>query len=80
MGALGYDAAMVVLQAMKTAGAPNSKEILGELENLENFAGVSGDITLKGMGGNPPKRALIVSVTKDGFAFAKAYEPKDISN
>lgn len=79
MGALGYDAAWLVMDAMKRAAKPDSKDIMDALENTENLECVSGTITLKGMGGNPPKRALVVSVTKDGFSFAKAYEPKDIT-
>lgn len=78
MAALGYDATKLVLDALKRASAPNSKELISALENTENFAGVSGTITLKGMNGNPRKRALVVEVTAQGQAFRKSYEFDDI--
>jgi branched-chain amino acid transport system substrate-binding protein len=78
MGALGYDAAMLSLQALKNAKTKDAKGLTEALANTEGFEGVTGTITLKGMHGNPAKRALVVKVQEDGFAFAKAYEPKDI--
>jgi branched-chain amino acid transport system substrate-binding protein len=79
MGALGYDATMLTLQALKTSGARNSTDLARAIENTENFPGVSGSITLKGQNGDPPKRALVVRLTPEGQAFAKAYEHGDIS-
>ncbi len=82
MGALGYDATKLVIDAMKRlhdAGKEiNSKTLAEEIANTEGFRGVSGDITLKGKNGDPPKRALVVKVQKDGFVFEKAYEASDI--
>lgn len=75
MGALGYDATMLVCDALKRASALDSKALTEAIENTENFAGVSGSITLKGNNGNPPKRALVVEVTSTGQKFAKAFEP-----
>lgn len=82
MGALGYDAMAITLNALKNSATANSKAITEALEATENFAGVSGDIKLKGQNGNPPKRAIIVEVTKGGPAdfqkFAFAYTPDQI--
>lgn len=64
MAALGYDAAMVLLQSLKQAKSPDSKSLIDALNNEDGYKGVSGDITLKGHNGNPPKRALVVEVTK----------------
>jgi len=64
MAALGYDAMALTLDALKRASALNSRALLEAIENTTDFKGVSGDITLKGMGGNPPKRAIVVEVTK----------------
>lgn len=75
MGALGYDATMLVCDALKRADALNSKALTVAIENTENFPGVSGMITLKGNRGNPPKRALVVEVTETGQRFVKAFEP-----
>lgn len=83
MAALGYDAMALTLDAMKRAGKASSKPLIEALENTENFQAVSGDITLKGMNGNPPKRAIVVEVTKKDAngnwqKFAKDYVPGDI--
>lgn len=87
MGALGYDATRLAIDAVKRAfasakGQPvNSKLVIDALENTENFKGVSGSITLKGQGGNPPKRALVVEIQADGKQkFRKAYEYAEIMN
>jgi branched-chain amino acid transport system substrate-binding protein len=76
MGALGYDATMVTLNGLKNAKELNSKSLIEALENTENFAGVSGAITLKGKNGDPPKRALIVGLDPVGMkqVFKKAYD------
>lgn len=79
MGALAFDAAAVVGDALKRcpAGDVSSKTLAAALHETDGFRGVSGDITFKGHGGNPPKRALVVELTKDGQVFRKAYEVTD---
>ena len=79
MGALGYDATMLALDAIKRAKSQDSAGVIAALDETENLKLVSGDVTLKGRGGNPSKRALVVEVTQAGFVFRKAYEPKDLS-
>jgi len=84
MGALGYDATALTLDALKRAKGPDSKSLIEALEATENYPGVSGDITLKGMNGNPPKRAIVVQVTKKDASgswqkFAKDYVPADLN-
>ena len=64
MAALGYDATMVVLDALKRAKGMDSKSLTDAIADTTDFKGVSGDITLKGENGNPPKRAIVVEVTK----------------
>ena len=78
MGALGYDGTMLMLDSLKAAKAPDSKDLIDTINNTENFHGVSGDITLKGMDGNPHKRALMVELQPEGQVFRKAYEWNDI--
>lgn len=78
MGALGYDAIGLVGDALKRAKSATPADLLTAISETENFAGVSGAITLKGMGGNPPKRALVVELQKEGQVFAKAYEVTDV--
>ncbi|RYG40682.1 ethanolamine utilization protein EutJ, partial [bacterium] len=82
MAALGYDATKLLIDAIKRAGKDSdSKAIITALNDTEGFEGVSGTITLKGKGGNPEKRALVVEVRpqSEGFqVFAKAYEASEI--
>ncbi|HWA83297.1 MAG TPA: ABC transporter substrate-binding protein, partial [Fimbriimonadaceae bacterium] len=77
MGALGYDATALTLDALKRAKTKDSKGLLEAIADTEGFKGVSGVITLKGMHGNPPKRALVVQLQNDPNnpqVFAKAYD------
>ncbi|MCC7433849.1 MAG: ABC transporter substrate-binding protein [Methanoregulaceae archaeon] len=79
MGALGYDAVGVALDALKRASDVNSAEsVLAAISETEGFAGVSGVITLKGSGGNPDKRALVVKLAKEGQVYEKAYEVSEV--
>lgn len=81
MGALGYDGAKLMMDAIKRAmdkGGKKSRDISAAIEDTTDFPGVSGKITLKGQGGNPSKPALVVKVTKDGFVFEKSYAPEDL--
>lgn len=81
MAALGYDAAAVGLDAIKRAKSPDTAGIIAALDETENFAAVSGTITLKGGNGNPTKQALVVEIRphSEGFqVFRKAYTPEMI--
>jgi len=78
MGALGYDAAALMIDAIKRAGSTEKQPIIDALENTVDFPGVSGNISLKGMGGNPMKQALVVEVEKTGFKAVKSYSFEDI--
>lgn len=83
MGALGYDAAKLMIDSIKRAldnGGKKSRDVSKALEDTVDFSGVSGKITLKGQGGNPSKPALVVKVTKNGFVPEKSYTPEDIKN
>lgn len=83
MAALGYDAMALTLDALKRSKGLDSKDLIAAIEDTTNYPGITGDITLKGMNGNPPKRALVVEVTKKDAQgqwqkFAKAYTPADL--
>lgn len=84
MAALGYDATALTLDALKRAKGADSKSLSDAIESTENFAGVSGDIKMTGMKGNPPKRAIVVEVTKKDAQgnwqkFAFDYTPETIN-
>jgi branched-chain amino acid transport system substrate-binding protein len=77
MGALGYDAMMLTLQALKKATTKDKAGLLAAINDTVDFPGVSGKITLKGMNGDPPKRAIVVQLKNDPAnpqLFVKAYE------
>lgn len=79
MGALGYDAVGVALDALKRSSDVNDPaSVLAAISETEGFAGVSGVITLKGSGGNPDKRALVVKLEKEGQVYEKAYEVSEV--
>lgn len=78
MGALGYDATLLVCEALKRSTALTSEALIAAIEDTVDFPGVSGAITLKGMNGNPPKRALVVEVTSTGQVAKKAYEADSV--
>ena len=74
MGALAYDATMLACDALKRAKTKDAAGLQAAIADTVDFKGVSGNITLKGKNGNPPKRALVVQLTKEGQVFAKAYD------
>ncbi|MHB8635825.1 MAG: ABC transporter substrate-binding protein [Fimbriimonadaceae bacterium] len=81
MGALGYDAAGVALDALKRAKSATPQDLRDAIDATDNFHGVSGDITLKGHHGDPPKRAIVVELTSDKQnpqVFRKAYNYADV--
>jgi branched-chain amino acid transport system substrate-binding protein len=78
MGALGYDAAKLTLDALARAKGLSAKDLIAAIDETEGFKGVSGTITLKGQNGDPLKDALIVKVTRTGFDFFKSYSPDQL--
>jgi branched-chain amino acid transport system substrate-binding protein len=83
MAALGYDAVSLMLDALKRSKGLDSKDLTDAIADTTDFHGVTGDITLKGMNGNPPKRALVVQVTPmdaqgQWQKFAIAYTPDQV--
>ena len=78
MGALAYDAMKLVLERMKATKATDAASLTAAIADTVDFPGVSGKITLKGMHGDPPKRALVVKLTKDGQVFEKEFEPGEL--
>ena len=70
MAVLGYDAAMVVFDAIKRAGVAEGPKIRDALAQTTGFKGVSGDITMDANRNAKDKKIMIVGV-KDGKQFLK---------
>ena len=72
----------LTIDALKRAKSQDSRGLLNSLEDTVDFKGVSGNITLKGMNGNPPKKLIVVQVVPKNGAnwqkFATSYTPDQI--
>ncbi len=64
MAPLGYDAALVLLDALKRAESLDSKSLMKAIAETKNLQAVSGTITI-GPDGNAEKSILILQVTKE---------------
>ena len=65
LAALGYDAAYLMADAIKRAGAADPVKIKDALATTKGFVGVTGTITMDDKH-NPVKSAVILSFDKDG--------------
>lgn len=70
MGALGYDAALVLIEAIKNAKSLDSRGIMESIAQTKDVKGVSGNISM-GKDGNAQKPALVLKVERDGFVPVK---------
>ena len=71
---LGYDAVMLLVDALKRAGTTDNGKLRDALAGTKNFKGVTGIITLDAQR-NPTKSAVIL-VVKDGkFQFVESIVP-----
>ncbi|MCH8275823.1 MAG: ABC transporter substrate-binding protein [Armatimonadetes bacterium] len=66
MGAVSYDAAGVLLDALRRAETLDSPGIIKAIQDTKDFPGVSGSITI-GDDGNAEKAILVLEVTEEGF-------------
>lgn len=73
--ALGYDAYMVIIDAIEKAGSADPKAIRDELAKIEGFVGATGNITLD-ENGDAVKSAVINKVENGEFVYLTTVEPK----
>ncbi len=72
VSALGYDAYMVVVDAIERAGATDGESIRVALTETDAFEGVTGSITFDELG-DAQKNMAVIKTVKDGeFVFVKA--------
>ncbi|PLV59867.1 ABC transporter substrate-binding protein [Thermotoga sp. KOL6] len=77
LNALGYDAYMVLLDAIERAGSFDTEKIAEEIRKTRNFEGATGIINID-ENGNAIK-SVVVNVVKNGaFDFEAVINPSDI--
>jgi branched-chain amino acid transport system substrate-binding protein len=74
MAALGYDAAMVLADAIKRAGTTDSAKLRDALAATKNLPGVTGDTTLDAQR-NASKAAVVIAVKDGQFKFLETVAP-----
>jgi branched-chain amino acid transport system substrate-binding protein len=72
VSALGYDAYMVVLDAIERAGVTDGESIQAALNATDNFEGVTGTVTFDALGDAQKNMAVIKTVTNGEFVFLQA--------
>jgi branched-chain amino acid transport system substrate-binding protein len=74
LAALGYDAALVAIDAMNRAKELSSQAIRDEIENTKDFQGVAGKITLD-ENHNAVKSAVVIGVKDNKPYYVATVEP-----
>jgi branched-chain amino acid transport system substrate-binding protein len=74
MAPLGYDAMMVLAQAINTAGSTEGPKIRDALAGIKNFDGVTGRITID-PNRNATKAAVVLKVNSKGNDFVASVAP-----
>src|SRR4030067_1762922 len=75
MGVLGYDAAMVLFEAIKRAGMADPKKIRDEIAATKDFEGVSGKITIDASR-NASKAAGVIKIEQGKLKFVESVPPE----
>lgn len=74
MAALGYDAYMLVIDAIEKAGSADPKAIRDAIAATENFPGVTGSITINDTG-DAVKDAVVLTVQDGAFKYLATVKP-----
>ena len=74
MGALGYDAAMILVDAIKRAGSARPDSIRAALATTKDFKGVTGIISLDA-DRNAVKSAVVLEVRDGKYVFKESVAP-----
>ncbi|MSU23712.1 MAG: ABC transporter substrate-binding protein [Opitutus sp.] len=74
LSALGYDSAMMLIDAIKRAGTTDGPKLRDAIAATKNFPGAAGTITLDA-NRNPTKSAVVLTVKNGKFAFVQDVSP-----
>ena len=74
MAVLGYDAAMVLVEAIRRAGVLDTRKIRDEIAATRDFQGVSGKITIDS-NRNAEKSAVVIKITEGKLVYTETVSP-----
>jgi branched-chain amino acid transport system substrate-binding protein len=74
LSALGYDSAMLLVDALKRAGTTESAALRRAIAETKNFPGVTGSISFDAHR-NPTKPAVVLTVKNGAFHFVQSVAP-----
>jgi branched-chain amino acid transport system substrate-binding protein len=74
MAVLGYDAALILADAIRSAGSLEGSKIRDELSKIKNFEGISGFITIDN-NRNAHKAAVVLKIENGQVKFFQRVEP-----
>ena len=74
MAALGYDSAMILAAAMKSAGTTDGAKVRDALATEKDFSGVTGKITID-VNRNASKPAVILTIKDGAFKYVETISP-----
>ncbi len=74
LSALGYDSAMVLVDALRRAGTTDGAKLRDALAATTDFAGATGRITFDAQR-NPTKSAVVLTVKNGRYAFVQDVDP-----
>lgn len=74
IAALGYDAAALLFDSLRRAGTTDSAKLREAIATTQNFAGVTGRITID-KDRNATKSAVILTVKDGKFAYVETVDP-----
>jgi branched-chain amino acid transport system substrate-binding protein len=75
LAALGYDAALVLFDAIRRANSTDGARLRAALATTRGVHGATGDITLNAQR-DAVKNAVILRVTESGFRYHQTVEPQ----
>ncbi len=74
MAALGYDSAMVLIEAIKRAGTTDEPKLRDAIAATKNFEGITGNTTLD-QNRNATKPAVIMTIKDGKFKYVETIKP-----
>lgn len=74
LSVLGYDSAMLAIDAIRRAGATDGAKVRDALAATKNYQAVTGSITFDAQR-NPTKSAVVLTVNKGKFTFVQDVSP-----